>query len=264
LEIIGFILAIFVGVSSGLIGAGGSILAIPILVYLMGVEAAVTAPAYSLFVVGFASFVGTIIKSRQQQVNFKAALFFGIPTIISIFLTRKFLVPLIPESIFFIGDFELTNRILILGIFSIIMIGSALIMIKGETELKELNVKKKNRVINFVGGLCIGCLTGVVGAGGGFVIIPALTKLNNLKMKVAVGTSLAIISMNSFFGFLGSINTIVIDWKLLLPFTLLAVGGIFIGQKLSSKVNGEQLKKGFGWFVLVMGTYIFIKEIFFN
>ncbi len=264
MEIIGYILAVFVGISSGLIGAGGSILAIPILVYLLGVEAAVTAPAYSLFIVGSASLIGTIIKSQKQQVNFKTALMFGIPTIISIFLTRKFLVPLIPESIFFIGDFELTNRILILVLFSIIMIGSALIMIKGKTEFSEIMVKKNNRVLNFVSGLCIGCLTGVVGAGGGFIIIPALTKLNNLKMKVAVGTSLAIISMNSFFGFLGSINTIVIDWKLLLPFTLLAVGGIFIGQKLSSKVNGEQLKKGFGWFVLIMGTYIFIKELFFN
>lgn len=264
MEIIGYILAVLVGISSGLIGAGGSILAIPILVYLMGVEAAVTAPAYSLFVVGSASLIGTIIKSRKQQVNFKTALLFGIPTIISIFLTRKFLVPLIPESLFFIGDFELTNRILILVLLSIIMIGSALIMIKGNAEFSDVIVKKNNRVLNFVSGLCIGCLTGIVGAGGGFIIIPALTKLNNLKMKVAVGTSLAIISMNSFFGFLGSINTITIDWKLLIPFTLLAVGGIFIGQKMSSKVNGDQLKKGFGWFVLIMGGYIFIKELFFN
>tara|TARA_R110001592_G_C13184603_1_gene751445 strand:+ start:4074 stop:4868 length:795 start_codon:yes stop_codon:yes gene_type:complete len=264
LEIVGYILAILIGVSSGLIGAGGSILAIPILVYLMGVEAAVTAPAYSLFVVGFSSLIGTIIKSRKQQVNFKTALMFGIPTIISIFLTRKYLVPLIPESLFFMGDYELTNRVFILGIFSIIMIGSALIMIKGRTEINDLNVHKKNRVLNFVGGLGIGALTGLVGAGGGFIIIPALTKLNNLKMKVAVGTSLAIISMNSFFGFLGSLNTITIDWQVLLPFTGLAVLGIFIGQKISSKVNGIQLKKAFGWFVLVMGTYIFIKELFFN
>jgi hypothetical protein len=264
LEILGYILAVLIGVSSGLIGAGGSILAIPILVYLMGVEAAVTAPAYSLFVVGFSSLIGTIIKSRKQQVNFKTALFFGIPTIISIFLTRKYLVPLIPESLFFVGDYELTNRVFILGIFSVIMIGSALIMIKGRTEMNDLNVHKKNRVLNFIGGLGIGVLTGLVGAGGGFIIIPALTKLNNLKMKIAVGTSLAIISMNSFFGFLGSLNTITIDWEVLLPFTGLAVLGIFIGQKISSKVNGIQLKKGFGWFVLVMGTYIFIKELFFN
>lgn len=264
MEIVGYILAVLIGVSSGLIGAGGSILAIPILVYLMGVEAAVTAPAYSLFVVGFSSLIGTIIKYKKQQVNLKTALFFGIPTIISIFLTRKYLVPLIPDSLFFVGDFEFTNRILIMGIFSVIMIVSATAMIKGREEIADLDLKKKNRVLNFIGGLGIGTLTGLVGAGGGFIIIPALTKLSNLKMKIAVGTSLAIIAMNSFFGFLGSINTIEIDWKVLLPFTGLAVLGIFIGQLLSSKINGNQLKKGFGWFVLIMGTYIFIKELFFN
>lgn len=264
MEILGYILAILIGVSSGLIGAGGSILAIPILVYLMGVEAAVTAPAYSLFVVGFSSLIGTIIKSKNQQVNFKTALFFGIPTIISIFLTRKYLVPLIPDSLFFVGNYELTNRVFILGIFSIIMIISATTMIQGREEIADLELKKKNHFLNFLGGVGIGGLTGLVGAGGGFIIIPALTKLGNLKMKVAIGTSLAIISMNSFFGFIGSINTFSIDWQLLLPFTLLAVIGIFIGQKLSSKINGEQLKKGFGWFVLIMGAYIFIKELFFN
>lgn len=264
MELLGYILAILIGVSSGLIGAGGSILAIPILVYLMGIEAAVTAPAYSLFVVGFSSLIGAIIKSRKQQVNFKTALFFGIPTIISIFLTRKFLVPLIPESLFFVGDFEFTNRVLIMVIFSVIMIISATTMIKGRPNIINLELKKKNHFLNFVGGLGIGALTGLVGAGGGFIIIPALTKLNHLKMKVAIGTSLLIIAMNSFFGFLGSINTTTIEWKLLLPFTGLAVGGIFIGNKISSKVNGEQLKKGFGWFVLVMGAYILIKELFFN
>lgn len=264
MEILGYILAILIGVSSGVIGAGGSILAIPILVYLMGIEAAVAAPAYSLFVVGFSSLIGAIIKSRKQQVSFKTALFFGIPTIISIFLTRKYLVPLIPESLFFIGDYELTNRVFILGIFSIVMIISAATMIKGREEIANLELKKKNHFLNFIGGLGIGSLTGLVGAGGGFIIIPALTKLGNLKMKIAVGTSLAIISMNSFFGFLGSLNTITIDWKILLPFTGLAVLGIFIGQRISSKVNGIQLKKVFGWFVLVMGTYIFIKELFFN
>lgn len=264
MEILGYILAILIGVSSGVIGAGGSILAIPILVYLMGIEAAVAAPAYSLFVVGFSSLIGTIIKSRKQQVNFKTALFFGIPTIISIFLTRKFLVPLIPESLFFVGDFEFTNRILIMGIFSVIMIVSATTMIRGRSEIIDLELKKKNHFLNFIGGLGIGGLTGLVGAGGGFIIIPALTKLGNLKMKVAIGTSLAIIAMNSFFGFLGSIHSTNINWQVLIPFTGLAVVGIFIGNKLSSKIKGNLLKKGFGWFVLVMGTYIFIKELFFN
>lgn len=264
MEILGYILAILIGVSSGLIGAGGSILAIPILVYLMGIEAAVTAPAYSLFVVGFSSLIGAIIKSKKQEVNYKTALIFGLPTIISIYITRKYLVPLIPESLFFVGDFEFTNRVLIMGIFSVIMIGSAATMIKGRPDIVDLELKKKNHLLNFIGGLGIGGLTGLVGAGGGFIIIPALTKLGNLKMKVAIGTSLAIIAMNSFFGFLGSIHSTNINWEVLLPFTGLAVVGIFIGNKISSKVNGKHLKKGFGWFVLVMGAYILIKELFFN
>lgn len=264
MEILGYILAMLIGITSGLIGAGGSILAIPILVYLMGVEAATTAPAYSLFVVGFSSLIGAIIKAKKEQVNFKTALFFGIPTIISIFLTRKFIVPIIPESLFVINGFELTNRIFVLSIFSLLMISSSFIMIKGRAEVEGLNMKKKHHVLNFMGGLFVGGLSGLVGAGGGFIIIPALTKLGNLKMKIAVGTSLAIITMNSFFGFLGSISTTKIDWSMLLPFTGLSIIGIFIGQKISSKVNGNQLKKLFGWFVLFMGVYIFIKELFFN
>lgn len=264
MEIAGYILATLIGISTGLIGAGGSILAIPILVYLLGVEAAVTAPAYSLFIVGSSSLVGTLIKSKHQEVNFKTALLFGIPTIIAIFITRKYLIPLIPETLFSVGSFEFTNRILVMGLFSIVMIGAAIIMIKGRSEVKDLSIKKKNHVINFIGGLCIGGLTGLVGAGGGFIIIPALIRLGNLTMKVAVGTSLAIITMNSFVGFVGSIQTITIDWSILIPFTLLAIVGIFIGDKLSTKVKGSQLKKGFGWFVLVMGGYIFIKELFLN
>jgi len=264
MEIIGYILAVLIGLSIGLIGAGGSILAIPILVYLLGVEAAVTAPAYSLFIVGFSSLIGVIIKSKNQEVNFKTALFFGIPTVIAIFITRKYLIPIIPDTILSIGSFQLTNRVLIMGLFSIVMLSAATIMIKGRSKGPDLNLNKKNHVLNFVGGLCIGCLTGLVGAGGGFIIIPALIRLGNLTMKIAVGTSLAIIFINSFFGFIGSINTIIIDWSILLPFTILAVIGIFIGHYLSSKINGTQLKKGFGWFVLIMGGYIFIKEIFLN
>lgn len=264
MEILGYILAVFIGLSIGLIGAGGSILAIPILVYFLGVEAAVTAPAYSLFIVGASSFVGVLMKSKKGEVNFKTAAFFGVPTVLAIFITRKYLVPLIPETIFSIGTFELTNRVLVMGVFAIIMIAAATIMIKGRLEVKELHLHKRNHIVNFIGGLCIGSLTGLVGAGGGFIIIPALLKLGNLTMKAAIGTSLAIIFINSLFGFLGSTGTILIDWKILLPFTILAIAGILIGHFLSTKIQGSHLKKGFGWFVLIMGIYIFIKELIFN
>ncbi|MCB0402995.1 MAG: sulfite exporter TauE/SafE family protein [Flavobacteriales bacterium] len=261
MEILGYILAILIGLSTGMIGAGGSILAIPILVYCFGTEAAVTAPAYSLFIVGASSLVGVWVKARKKEVNFKSALFFGIPTIIAIFITRKLIVPAIPESILTIGHFELTNRILIMSVFAITMITASISMIRGRRELEIENLNKKNHVINFIGGLGVGSLSGFVGAGGGFIIIPALIRLGNHSMKEAIGTSLAIISLNSLFGFVGSVSSTPIDWQLLLVFTLLAIAGIFVGNYFSDKVNGAQLKKAFGWFVLLMGSYILIKEL---
>lgn len=262
MEILGYILAILTGFSLGLIGGGGSILTIPILVYLLGIEASEVAPAYSLFVVGVASLIGVIIKAKNKEVNFKTALLFGIPTVISIFITRKYYVPAIPEVIIDLGIIVLTKRLFIMGIFSIIMIIAAIIMIKGKIKVESKNIapNKKAILLNFTGGLGIGALTGLVGAGGGFIIIPALIKLANLTMKTAIGTSLAIITMNSFFGFIGSLEHISVNWSLLLIFTTLASIGIVFGAILSKKINGAHLKKGFGWFILVMGIFIIIKE----
>ena len=264
MEIIGYILAVLSGVSLGLIGGGGSILTIPILVYILGIEAAETAPAYSLFIVGIASLLGVFVKARDNEVDFKAAAYFGIPTVIAIFITRQYIVPAIPETIFDFENFKLNKRFFIMGFFAIIMIAAAFIMIKGEKKINQLPLKKKIPVLNFFGGLGIGSLTGLIGAGGGFIIIPALIKIGDLTMKTAIGTSLAIITMNSFFGFLGSVSQINIDWRVLILFTLFASSGIFIGSFFSRKINSVTLKKGFGYFVLVMGVFILIKEILIN
>lgn len=264
MEIVGYLLAILVGVCSGLIGAGGSILAIPILVYVLDVEAAITAPAYSLFIVGFSSLIGAFLKYRKHEINLKDALFFGLPTIIGIYVTRKFGVPLIPEVIFETGSFVLTKRLLIMGIFAVIMIIAALIMIKENLNTTTKTSAKNVNIISFFGGLMVGGLSGLVGAGGGFLIVPALINFKKMDMKIAVGTSLAIITLNSFFGFVGSIGTTTINWKMLIVFTTFAIVGIVIGNHFSKKANSKSLKKGFGWFVLIMGTYIFIKELFFN
>ena len=174
MEIIGYILAVLSGVSLGLIGGGGSILTIPILVYILGIEAAETAPAYSLFIVGIASLLGVFVKARDNEVDFKAAAYFGIPTVIAIFITRQYIVPAIPETIFDFENFKLNKRFFIMGFFAIIMIAAAFIMIKGEKKINQLPLKKKIPVLNFFGGLGIGSLTGLIGAGGGFIIIPAL------------------------------------------------------------------------------------------
>jgi len=265
MDIIGYIAAILIGLSLGLIGGGGSILTVPILVYLLGVDAAETAPAYSLFVVGIASLIGATIKQRQGLVDEKTAIIFGLPAIAAVYATRRYIVPSIPDELFSVDSFVLTKRVFVMGLFAVIMILASVSMIKGRKEVKD---KIEGRVFNYplilVEGIVVGVLTGIVGAGGGFIIIPALVILSNLPMKKAIGTSLAIIAAKSLIGFLGDLAVINIDWKMLLSFTALAAAGIFVGHKLSSKVNGNQLKKGFGWFVLIMGTYIFIKELFFN
>lgn len=260
MEIIGYIAAILIGLSLGLIGGGGSILTVPILVYLLGIEAAETAPAYSLFVVGTASLIGAIIKHKQGFVDVKTAIIFGVPAIIAVYITRRFLVPEIPDEIFIRDGFVFTKRIFVMGLFAILMILASISMIKGRKEMVQDVERKFNYPLILIEGVLVGVLTGLVGAGGGFIIIPALVMLSNLPMKKAIGTSLAIIAAKSLLGFLGDLSVITIDWKLLLGFTALAVIGIFIGNQLSHKIDGSKLKKGFGWFVLVMGIIIIFKE----
>jgi len=260
LEILGYISAILIGLSLGLIGGGGSILTVPILVYLLGIEAAETAPAYSLFVVGTASLIGAIIKHKQGFVDMKTAIIFGLPAIVAVYATRRFLVPAIPDEFFTIDNFIFTKRLFVMGLFAVLMILASVSMIKGRKEIVQAEEQKFNYPLILIEGVLVGVLTGLVGAGGGFIIIPALVMLSNLPMKKAIGTSLVIIAAKSLFGFVGDLSVIEIDWKLLLGFTTLAVVGIFIGNKLSHKIDGSKLKKGFGWFVLVMGIVILIKE----
>jgi uncharacterized membrane protein YfcA len=264
LEYYGYIAALLVGLSLGLIGGGGSILTVPILVYLLGVEASVTAPAYSLFVVGIVCVIGALIKYKQGFVDLKTATIFGIPAIISVYATRRFLVPAIPEEIFTIDTFIITKRFLVLGLFSILMILASVSMIKGRKDTVQEENQKFNYPIIIIEGIVIGALTGFVGAGGGFIIIPALVMFSNLPMKKAIGTSLAIIAAKSLLGFLGDIAVVTIDWNLLIIFTSMAVAGIFIGHQLSHKIDGSKLKKGFGYFVLSMGILILIKETLIN
>lgn len=261
MEIIGFVSAVLIGISLGLIGGGGSILTVPVLVYLFGLDAFM-ATEYSLFIVGVSSAVGSLNYLKKGLVDLKTALIFGVPSIISIFLTRLYIVPLIPAELFKIGGFTLTRDIFLLLIFAVLMIFASYKMIRKNKD-EDRAVRKENSFLAAGEGSLVGVLTGLVGAGGGFMIIPALVGLLKMPMKTAVGTSLVIISLNSLIGFLSSVSHTVIDWEFLISIAGIAVIGIIIGSYLSGKIDGKKLKPAFGWFILMMGVYIIFKEIFF-
>lgn len=265
MEIVGFILAAVVGISLGLIGSGGSILTVPILVYVMGVDP-VLATAYSLFIVGTTALVGGVQSAIQKQVDFKTVLIFGIPSIIAVYATRMWLVPFIPQKLFSIGTLAITKPIALMLLFAMVMIVASVSMIRPSksTATSENESIQYNYPMILLEGAVVGILTGLVGAGGGFLIIPALVLLAKMPMKLAVGTSLFIIAAKSLIGFTGDLQgSEVIDWKLLGIFTAAAVVGIFFGIMVSKKIPGYKLKKAFGWFVLLMGIYIIVKELFF-
>ncbi len=261
MEILGLLASILIGISLGLIGGGGSILTVPVLVYLLGTNP-ILATAYSLFIVGTTSAIGSVSYFKKGLVNIKTAIVFGIPSIIAVFLTRAYIVPAIPDEIFSIGTVTLTKSTLLMLLFAILMVAASYSMIKKSAPASDTIAEKQqfNYPLILIEGTVVGILTGLVGAGGGFLIIPALVVLSKLPMKEAVGTSLVIIAAKSLIGFFGEGSETIIDWFFLTKVTAFAVGGIFIGMALSKKVNGNKLKPAFGWFVLVMGIYIIIKE----
>lgn len=261
MELLGYIASILIGVSLGLIGSGGSILTVPVLVYLFSVDA-VAATAYSLFIVGFTAAVGSIGYFKKGLVNVKTALIFGAPSIVTVFLTRAYLVPSIPKEIFSVGDFVVTKSILMMLLFAVLMVAASYSMIKKDKKKTEVDLgpQKFNHPIILLEGAIVGVVTGLVGAGGGFLIIPALVLLSKLPMKEAVGTSLVIIAAKSLIGFFGESGETVINWILLSSVAAFATVGIFIGIYLSKKIDGAKLKPIFGWFVLIMGVYIIVKE----
>lgn len=260
-QILGYIGALVVGLVLGLIGGGGSILTVPILVYLIGLNP-VTATAYSLFVVGTTSLFGAFQNYRNKMVDLRTAIVFAIPAFIAVYLTRRYLVPAIPDSLFTIFDFEVTKNIFIMIFFAIIMILASISMIKTKKKVNsEEQEVKYNIPLIILEGIVVGALTGIVGAGGGFLIIPALVLLAKLPMKLAVGTSLVIISAKSLIGFLGDVQNLTIDWTFLIIFTLLSIIGILIGVYATKFISGTKLKKSFGWFTLLMALYIIYKEL---
>lgn len=264
MEIFGYAVSILIGVVLGLMGGGGSILTIPVLVYLFNVEP-VLATAYSLFVVGTTSLVAAIPKYKEHLVNLRTGFLFGIPSIASMFITRKWIVPALPDIIFSTDTFSLSKGTFVLALFALLMVLASYSMIKGNNQdvtHPRVAAKIKWHWVVIQGAL-IGFLTGLVGAGGGFLIIPALVLLTRLNIKIAVGTSLFIIATNSLIGFSGDLMTHPMEWPLLLKITGLAIVGTFMGNFFSRKISQPKLKKIFGWFTLVIGMSILLKEFVF-
>jgi len=263
MEIAGYIAAVLIGLSLGLIGGGGSILTVPVLVYLMHIHP-VLATTYSLFVVGSCSLVGGTKAYFKGFVDFYTVLYFGISCMVSVFLVRHYLVPEIPDQISTIGHTVLTKDIFLMLLFAVLMLMAALSMIRGNGKKEEEPVRNNTRTVRLIlQGTFVGIVTGLLGAGGGFLIVPALVLLSRLPMKTAIGSSLTIIAISTLFGFFSTLSHYTINWLQLLIFTAIAVLGIFIGSSLSDKIPGSALKKGFGWFVMAIGIFILVKEIFF-
>ncbi|MBS1636330.1 MAG: sulfite exporter TauE/SafE family protein [Bacteroidetes bacterium] len=261
-------LFLLIGIVLGLIGGGGSILGVPVLVYLLHLPADV-ATGYSLFIVGFTSLIGAFSFLKKGDISVEALIQFAIPSMITVFSVRKFVIPALPPVFFTIGGFEATKQLVIMCVFSALILSSSYSMIK-----KRSNAVKKDLMwdefsrsplrIPFVIilGVFVGILSGFVGAGGGFIIIPVLVFFVRVPMKKAIGTSLSIIAINSLVGFTGNVGHMDIDWRFLTFVTLLCVFGILIGTQLSYRIQVNKLKKGFGWFTLIVGIFVFIKELF--
>ncbi len=260
MALIGYFFSIIIGVTLGLVGGGGSILAVPILVYLFGMHPA-QATSYSLFIVGATSLVGAVQQFRMGHVQLKTVGLFTISSAVALLYVRKQILPLIPMELGTIHHWLITKDILFMLLFALVMMLVAISMIKVQPNIdaSKLSIHPIQLLLL---GLVVGIMQGLFGAGGGFLIIPALLFYAHLDMKTAVGSSLVIIFINSTIGFIGDMAMHVpIDFTRLFSITIMAIGGMIIGIILSQKIDGAKLKPAFGWMILVMGFYIITKEL---
>ena len=260
IQVLGYISAVGIGVSLGLIGGGGSILAVPVLAYLFSIDEK-TATAYSLFVVGFSALIGGVKQHLKGYVDWRTVAVFGLPALLGVTLVRYFVVPSLPEVLFSVWGVEVTRRMGMFGVFAVLMIPAGLSMLKAKQYVAKHGKVTYNYPLILVEGIVVGAITGFIGAGGGFLIIPALVLLANIEIKRAIGTSLIIIAIKSLIGFfLGDALTLQINWTFLFVFTTLSLVGIFLGSFFANFINGQRLKKGFGIFIFMMAAFIFFME----
>jgi uncharacterized protein len=260
---LGYLAIIGVGLVIGLIGGGGSILTIPVLVYLFRIEP-LAAISYSFFIVGTTSLAGAINKIRHGQFHLSTALWFGIPDILGVIVMRTYLFPPIPGNLFTLGDHIVTKTEAVILLFSLIMIGSAYRMLTADQEENStlFYAEKSPRTLVIL-GFFTGCLTGMVGVGGGFLIVPILVLFAKQPIRMAIGTSLLIIAAKSFIGFLTDRIHYTVDYRFIIGLSVLALAGLAAGLRWHHKVQTETMTKGFAWLVLIIGLYILTNEIFF-
>ncbi len=240
-------LAVLVGISLGLLGGGGSILTVPLLAYVAGMSPK-QAIATSLLVVGTTSAVAAISHARAGRVQWRTGLVFGMAGMAGAYAGGR-VAKFIPGTVLLIA-------------FAVMMVATAVAMLRGR---KNIEVKADDHhlpIPKIIGeGLVVGLVTGLVGAGGGFLVVPALALLGGLPMPIAVGTSLVVIAMKSYAGFAGYLSTVSIDWRLAAMVTAAAVVGAVIGARLAAMVDPDSLRQAFGWFVLLMSSIIIAEEI---
>jgi uncharacterized membrane protein YfcA len=264
LELLGYAASLVMGLALGLTGGGGSILTIPILVYLFGVGA-VQATTYSLGLVGLVALWGAWGAFRSGELHLSRALFFGIPGVLGVIASRRLLLPMLPAEVSFLGLSLSQNSILLIA-FSILMLLASASMIKSSLKnemvaaISTLDKSVSNTAL-LLTGLAVGLLAGFVGAGGGFLIVPALVGIGKLDMKQAVGTSLFVIALQSLLGVLGDFKSLAqMDFTLFSVMAVLAVAGMSVGGMFRKHISQSKLKLGFGVFVLVMGSLILFQE----
>ena len=260
LEVLGYFGALLIGIILGITGGGGSILTVPTLVYILNYNP-IIATAYSLFIVGTTSGIGTIQNFKKGLVVPKKAFQFAVPSLIGVYLTRKFIVPNIPDVVFYFGALKLSKDTFLMILFAVVMLFAAYSMLKNNKKNELIERTTKSITVVIIQLFFVGVLIGLIGAGGGFLIIPALLNFAQLPMKKAIGTSLLIIAINSLIGFIGDAQNTIIDWTFLLIFTTISVAGIFIGLYIQKFINEKMLKKLFGVFVLIMAIFILYKEL---
>lgn len=265
LSIVGYFASILMGVALGLTGGGGSILTVPILSYLFFVDA-LQATTYSLGIVGLVALWGAWGAYRSRELHLSRAIVFGIPGIIGVIISRRILLPSLPSEISFFSLTVSQNSIILL-LFAFLMLAASYSMIqsarKSEDLAKKQIIEKNISLFSmFVSGLSVGLVSGFVGAGGGFLIVPALVRFGHLDIKQAVGTSLFVITLQSIIGVLSDFSLLSkLNFGLFLSIVLLALIGMTVGSKVRHKLSQKKLKMGFGIFVLVMAIFILFKEI---